>query len=138
MILLLLAFLLGFVAGLRTFTAPAVLWLLRHGGVWAYVLGFLALAEYAADLNPRAPARTGLFGIAARMVSGAFCGWAVTSGAGTLAIWGAVIGAGAAVLGAYSGLAVRMKAISVIGRVPAALVGDLVAIVIAVLAVQMI
>ncbi len=41
-----------------------------------------------------------------------------------------------AVLGAYSGLAARMKTATVIGRVPAALLEDLVAVGIAVLTVR--
>jgi uncharacterized membrane protein len=119
---------LGFVAGLRTFTAPAVLWLMRHGGPAAYALGALALAEYAADLNPKAPPRTGTFGLAARVLSGGFCGWAVSAAAAFPVVAGVLIGAGGAVAGAYLGLAARTRATLLIGRVPAALLEDLVAI----------
>lgn len=121
------ALLLGIVAGLRTFTAPAVLWLLRHGGWPAYVLGALALAEYGADAQPNTPARTAPFGLGARLISGAFCGWAVTATSG-VAVWGGLLGAFGAVIGAYGGLAVRARAILLIGRVPAALLEDAVAI----------
>jgi uncharacterized membrane protein len=122
------ALLLGVVAGLRTFTAPAVLWLVRHRSPAAYVLGVFALLELAADLYPKTPARTGFAGLAGRLLSGAFCGWAVSAPAGRSAILGAAIGALGAIFGAYGGLAARTRAISRIGRVPAALLEDAVAI----------
>ncbi len=128
MVLLVAALLLGIVAGLRTFTAPAVLWILRHGGAAAYGLGVLALLEYAGDLYPKTPARTSAAGLVARALSGAFCGWEVTAAGGGPVIWGALLGVAGAVMGAYAGLAARRKAIVAIGRVPAALLEDLVAI----------
>jgi uncharacterized membrane protein len=127
MLALFAAALLGIVTGLRTFTALAVLWLMRHTGPIAYLLGVGALLEYAGDLHPSTPSRTAPFGLAARLVTGAFCGWAVTHAANA-GIAGALIGAGGAVAGAYGGLAVRTRAILLLGRVPAALLEDLVAI----------
>jgi uncharacterized membrane protein len=128
-VLLLIAFLLGCVAGLRTFTAPAVLWLTRHTSLLVYLLAVAALAEYLADLLPRVPARTSLGPLVARIVSGAFCGWGLTwsSGGATIAA-AATAGALGAVLGAYGGLALRERLIAWIGRVPAALAEDAVAI----------
>jgi uncharacterized membrane protein len=133
--LLLAAFLLGCVAGLRTFTAPAVLWLMRHTSLLAYVLGVAALAEYFADLLPKVPARTSVGPLVLRMASGAFCGWGLAWSGGGLTIAAAVVGALGAILGAYGGLALRMRAIALIGRVPAALAEDLVAILGAILIV---
>jgi uncharacterized membrane protein len=118
---------LGFLAGLRTFTAPAVLLLMRRGTPLAYALGVLALAEYALDLYPKTPARTTPFGLLARACSGAFCGWTVTSSSGSSGAAGALAGAVAAVVGAYAGLAARSRAIGRIGRVPAALLEDVLA-----------
>jgi uncharacterized membrane protein len=135
MALLLAASLLGLSVGLRTFTGPAVLWLVRHGGIWAHTLGVLALVEYALDLHPRAGARTQPLGLAARIISAAFCGWAVTFGT-NLVYAGVVVAALAALLGAYGGLAVRLKSASMLGRVPAALVEDVIAIAIAVIAIR--
>jgi uncharacterized membrane protein len=123
LMLILAAFLLGVVAGLRTFTAPAVFWIVRHGGVWAIVLAVLAVVEYAGDLLPKAPARTGAVGLTARILSGAFCGWQISGSA-----IGAVAGAAGAVAGAYGGLALRVKAIAVIGAIPSGILEDLVAI----------
>jgi uncharacterized membrane protein len=125
---LLAAFLLGFVAGLRTVTAPAVLWLMRHGTLWAYVLSAAAVFEYAGDLHPKAPPRTGPMGLSARIVSGAFCGWALVSSSGGSSITAALLGALGAIAGAFLGLAARTHAIALIGRIPAALLEDAVAI----------
>jgi uncharacterized membrane protein len=122
--MLLTAILLGFLAGLRTFTAPAVLLLMRRGTPLAYALGVLALAEYAADLSPKAPARTAPAGLIARACSGGFCGWTVMSLSGASGAEGALAGAVAAVIGAYVGLAARSRAIGLIGRVPAGLLED--------------
>ncbi|MFY9718270.1 MAG: hypothetical protein WAK16_01385 [Candidatus Cybelea sp.] len=119
------AILLGFLAGLRTFTPPAVLMLMRRGTPFAYLLGVLALAEYAGDLYPKTPARTGPVGLIARACSGAFCGWEVSLLiSGTPAAIVVAVGAVAAILGAYVGLAVRLRAIKLIGRVPSALLED--------------
>ncbi len=118
------ALLLGLVAGLRTCTAPAALCLFRRRGVLAYVLGVLALLEYAADLDPRTPARTGAVGLSARVLSGSCCGCALAASKGTSPGLNPVFGACGAVIGAYLGLAARMRAIELIGAVPAALVED--------------
>ncbi|HEY6325134.1 MAG TPA: hypothetical protein VIW73_01280 [Candidatus Cybelea sp.] len=133
--LLLAAFLLGCVAGLRTFTAPAVLWLMRHTSVLAYLLGVAALAEYFGDLLPNVPARTSVGLLVARIASGAFCAWGLTWSGGGSTIAATLAGALGAIAGAYGGKALRMRAIALIGRVPAALAEDLVAIVGAILVV---
>jgi uncharacterized membrane protein len=133
--LLLAAFLLGCVAGLRTFTAPAVLWLMRHTSILAYLLSAAALAEYCADLLPNVPARTSVGPLVVRMASGAFCAWGLTWSGGGLTIAAAIAGALGAIAGAYGGFALRMRAIALIGRVPAALAEDLAAIMGAILIV---
>lgn len=122
------AFALGAVAGLRTMTAPAALWLARGSSPVAAALAAMALAEYAGDLHPKAPARTAPLPLAARIVSGAVCGreLAKTSGSGTLA--GTASGAAGAIAGAFIGLALRERAAKRIGAVPAAIIEDLVAI----------
>lgn len=125
---LLLAFLLGLVVGLRTFTAPAVLWLMRHPGPWAIGLAAFALIEYAMDVNPKAPARTGTVGLVARVVSGAFVGWAIGLAFHGSPIAGAIAGAIGAVIGAYGGLAIRLRLSATIGNVPSGLLEDLIAI----------
>jgi uncharacterized membrane protein len=126
--MLLGAILLGFLAGLRTFTPPAVLWLMRRGSPLSYLLAVLALAELAGDLNPKAPARTQPLGVIARACSGAFCGWTLMAMSGSPAVAGAILGALAAIAGAYAGFAVRTRAIERVGRVPAGILEDAVAI----------
>ena len=126
------AALLGVVAGLRTFTAPAVLLLMRAASWPAYVLGVLAIGEYAGDLHPSAPARTRAGPLIARIVSGAFCGWTVASMNRAPAIAGAVAGVTGSLVGAFGGLRLRTLAVERIGRVPAAILEDVVAIVVAV------
>jgi len=122
------ALILGVVAGLRTFAAPAVFWLVRYRTPAAYALGAFALLEIAADLYPKAPARTSSGGLIVRLCSGAFCGWAVTTAAGTSAMYGALIGLFGAFVGSYVGLAARLEAIAAIGWIPAAVLEDIVAV----------
>ncbi len=118
------AFALGFIAGSRTFTAPAVLWLMRHRGPMACLLTGLALFEYAGDLSPKAPARTQAVGLTARAISGAFCGWGIAFPKRGRVVASVTQGALAAIAGAHASLAARKRAIAGIGRVPAALVED--------------
>jgi uncharacterized membrane protein len=122
------ALLLGVVAGLRTFTAPAVLWLVRHGGPIAYGLGTVAIVEYAIDLSPKAPPRTAPTGLIARLLSGGFCGFSLASAAGVSTMFGALLGACGAFIGTHAGLAARQRAISILGPIPAGLAEDAVAI----------
>jgi len=131
-----LAFLLGLSSGLRTFTAPATLWLMRHPGPWANVLAVLAALEYVADLHPNTPSRTTPAGTIARVVSGAFVGWVAATSLGGDPTAGALAGIAGALLGAYGGLDLRLRASAAIGNVPAGLLEDAIAIGVAVLAVM--
>ena len=121
------ALLLGALAGLRTMTPPAALSLVRGPSPAAAALAVLALAEYAGDLHPRAPARTAFAPLAARICSGAYCGWCVSGSATAPAVAGAALGAAGAVAGAFIGLALRERAAARIGAVPAALGEDAIA-----------
>jgi|SRR5579862_103601 len=131
----LLAFLLGVVSGLRTFTAPAVLWIMRHGEPWAYVLSAGALFEYFLDVQPKAPPRTGAAGLVFRLLSGAFVGWWAAAAGGISPALGALVGAIGALAGAYGGLAVRTRAAAALGNVASGLLEDFVAIAAAVVIV---
>jgi uncharacterized membrane protein len=130
--ILLLAFLLGIVSGLRTFTAPAVLWIMRHKGLWAYVLAAAALFEYFYDVHPKAPPRTCTSNVVARLLSGAFVGWWAAVAAGALPASGAIAGGIGALVGAYGSLPLRRRAIVTIGNVASGLLEDIVAIAVAV------
>jgi len=132
---LLLAFLLGVVSGLRTFTGPAVLWIMRYGGPWAYILGAAAIFEYFFDVHPKAPPRTSTSNIVPRLLSGAFVGWWAAASTGISPASGAIAGSIGALAGAYGGLPVRRRAIAAIGNVASGLLEDIVAIAAAVVIV---
>lgn len=147
--MMLLALLLGVVAGLRTFTPlAAVSWaarlsILRLNGTWASFLGYLwtpwvfsalALAELVNDKLPRTPSRKTPPQFAARVVSGTFAG--LTLGLGhDAALLCAVLGAIGAVLGTLGGAAARAGLTKAIGGkdLPIALLEDCIAVVAAAL-----
>lgn len=127
MTVLLLAFGLGFASGLRVFTPVAALLLVRSG-IWGILATVVAVLEYVIDLLPNYPSRTRPMGLVARAVSGAFVGWMIATIHGGSGAFGAVAGIIGAMIGAYGGLAVRLKAIARIGNYPAGITEDLVAI----------
>jgi uncharacterized membrane protein len=142
---LLLAFLIGVIAGLRTMTAPAVVawaanrhWLNLHNsplalmGSTAAVVVFTlgALGELVIDKLPSTPNRTKLLGLIGRSVLGGLSGAAVAaSGAQSIAP-GVVLGAAGAITGAFAGYEVRKRLVHTL-KVPdfvIALLEDAVAI----------
>jgi uncharacterized membrane protein len=143
-LVLLMALLIGVVAGLRSLTAPAVVawaaflgWIDLHG-TWAswmaniitvIVFTVLAVGELVNDKLPKTPARTAPPVFAARILTGGFAGavlgawphWTFTAlGAG-------VIGA---VLGTLGGYQARKRLVAASGGrdLPVALLEDAVAI----------
>jgi uncharacterized membrane protein len=124
---LLLAFGLGFAAGLRVFTPVAAVLLVRNG-LWGILAAVAAVLEYVIDVLPNYPARTRPMGLVARAVSGAIVGWLIAATHGGSGPLGAVAGIIGAMIGAYGGLAVRLKAIPRIGNYPSGIAEDLVAI----------
>ena len=153
MIVLLLALLIGGVAGLRTFTAPAVVswaadlgWLplagtplAFMGSVWAVgILTVLAFVELVIDQLPSAPSRKAPGGFGARILSGALSGAALGASSGWL-IAGGVAGVVGAVIGTLGGYAVRARLAAAFRRdMPAAFIEDAVAIIVAILVVMVI
>ena len=141
-----LALLIGVVAGLRAMIAPAaVAWgaylgWLPLSGTWAGFMGhwvavaifsLLALAELVTDQLPSTPSRKVPQQFGARLVSGAFTG-AVIGTAGGALIAGLVAGVVGAAIGTYGGAEVRTRLAGAFGRdLPAALVEDAVAILLA-------
>jgi uncharacterized membrane protein len=109
----------GFVAGLRTVTAPAAVawgahlgWLNLHGTPLAFMGSIVALAlftigaagEFITDQLPSTPARTVPMQYGARIVSGGFSGAALALAAGQSVFLGialGIIGAVAGTLGGY-------------------------------------
>jgi uncharacterized membrane protein len=142
---LILALGIGFVAGLRTFTAPAaVSWAACYGwidlqgtplqfmGSWAAaaVFSFLALAEYVADKLPRTPGRTRPGPLTGRILFGGLSGVALALSLQSSTAAGAVPGAIGAVIGAFTGYNVRTRLVPRLGvkDIMVAIPEDLVAI----------
>ncbi len=148
--ILVLALLIGVVAGLRAFTAPAaVSWashlgLLALDGTWLAFLGYrftpwifsaLALLELVGDQLPATPSRKTPPQFITRLVMGGLSGAAIGASAGAL-IAGLVAGVAGAVIGTLGGAAVRARLAAALGSDrPAALIEDAVAILGAVLIV---
>lgn len=142
--LIVFAFLIGVIAGLRAFTAPAAVswaaklgWLSLAGTPLAF-LGFkatpwiltaLALFELVNDQLPKTPSRKVPAQFIPRVLLGAMCGAAI--GASLDSLWiGLVCGAVGAVAGTLGGAAVRGKLAAAFGKdLPAALIEDVVALV---------
>ena len=142
--LLFFSFLIGFLAGLRSLTPPAVLaWAVHLGWftlnrplswvgstISVLVLTLLALAELIADKLPRTPNRTSPPGLIARIVTGGFCGLCIALSADQGAMIGALLGSVGALTGTFAGYKARTGAVKAL-RVPdlyVALIEDLICI----------
>ncbi|MDT5139232.1 MAG: hypothetical protein QOG19_2842 [Mycobacterium sp.] len=144
LLVLLLALLIGVVAGLRSLTAPAAVawavfltWLNMHG-TWAswvgnlvtvVILSVLAVAELVNDKLPKTPPRTAPPVFAVRLIMGGFAGAVIGTAWGFK--WGA-LGAGVigAVLGTLGGYRARRALVAKNGGndLPIALLEDAVAV----------
>jgi uncharacterized membrane protein len=122
-----LAFGIGIVAGLRTFTAPAAVswaaylgWLNLQGSPLAFlgstvavaILSLAAIGEYLADVLPKTPSRTKPGPLVARIVTGGLSGACLCASANQSLIAGAVLGAAGGVIGAFAGYQVRTRLVS--------------------------
>src|SRR5262245_17885341 len=124
-LLYILAFLIGVVSGLRTFTAPAVVsWAARLGwlklsgtplaflgaAVTPWIFTIAAIDELIADKLPRMGSRRAPGPFIARIVMGALCGAAIgAAAAGGSLVGGLVAGAFGAVAGMFGGFEVRAR-----------------------------
>ncbi len=147
---LILAFVIGIVAGLRAMLAPAaVAWVASKGmlplqGTWLAFLGYrftpwiftlLAATELVTDQLPSTPSRKVPPQFAARLLTGGVSGAAVGYGIGA-PLPGIVLGIVGAVFGIYGGAALRARLAATFGSDrPAALIEDAVAILLAALVV---
>jgi uncharacterized membrane protein len=119
-----LALLIGVIAGLRSMTAPAIVAWAAHlgridlhgssigflrstGAVAIFTLG--AVGELIVDKLPRTPSRTTVAGLLARLVFGGLSGAAVAVAGLRPAVLGVVFGVIGAFLGAFGGRAARAK-----------------------------
>jgi uncharacterized membrane protein len=125
-----MAFLLGFLAGLRSMTPlAAVAWGARLGWLHldgtpltflgsapaAYLLTALMLAELVADKLPRTPSRTQPGPFIGRIVTGGLAGAALLGGTGGLLPLGAILGALGAVAGTLGGYRARTGLVRMLG-----------------------
>ena len=143
-LVLLMALLIGVVAGLRSLTAPAIVaWAAFLGWInmsntWAswvgniitvIVLTVLAVGELVTDKLPKTPARTSPPAFAARIIMGAFSGAVIGTAWGYK--WGG-LGAGVvgAVLGTLGGYQARKRLVAARGGqdLPIAVLEDAIAI----------
>lgn len=127
---LILAFGIGFVAGLRSLTAPAVVSWAAHLGrldlhgsplrfmgsavaVTVFTLG--AIGEIAMDQLPKAPARTTAVPLTARILMGGLSGGCVCASGGQSCFAGALLGAVGGVAGAFGGYQARTRLVRALG-----------------------
>jgi uncharacterized membrane protein len=146
--ILALALLIGFVAGLRSMTAPAAVSWAAHLG-WLHLggsaLGFMgstlaviifsvaAIGEFVADLHPATPSRTSPGPLLARLALGGLSGAALAVGAGRPLLAGALLGGAGGVIGAFVGYQARTRLTAALGKPKLiAVLEDLIAIVLAV------
>ncbi|TAX89915.1 DUF4126 domain-containing protein [Rhizobium leguminosarum] len=141
---LLLALLIGVIAGLRAMTAPAA-------GAWGAALGWfdvsqtplafmgykwtpwiftlLAVVELITDQLPSTPSRKVPVQFGARIVTGALAGATIGAASGLL-FGGLIAGVIGAVIGTYGGAALRGRLAASFGKdLPAALIEDAVAVI---------
>ena len=142
--ILLFAFLIGFFAGLRSLTAPAMT-------AWAAYLGWLkldrplsligsvpsvviftvlAVGEFVVDKLPNAPNRTSTPGLIGRIVTGGLTGACIAISGAQRALLGALLGAAGGAVGCFAGYQMRTRLVKALGTpdIYIATVEDLVAI----------
>src|SRR6185503_8136945 len=141
---LLLAFLIGLFAGLRSLTPPAALaWAVYLGWLRlarppsligslpaVIILSLLAIGEVIYDKLPNTPNRTAPPGLIGRIVTGGFTGACVSLGGGKSALVGAGLGVIGGIVGCFAGFHARARLVRSL-RQPdfnVALLEDLIAI----------
>jgi uncharacterized membrane protein len=140
-----LALAIGFVAGLRSMTAPAAVswaaclgWIDLHGSplqwmgsrIAVAIFSVAAVAELVADKLPKTPSRTAPGPLIARIVLGGLAGACLAISASGSWLMGAVLGGIGAVIGAFAGYEARRRLVRGLGVKDAvvAVAEDLVAI----------
>jgi uncharacterized membrane protein len=127
---LLFAFLVGVVGGLRALTAPAVTSWAAHLGwinlantpvrfmgsmITVVIFTILACVELVTDQLPSTPPRTKPAGLVPRLLLGGFCGAALASADGQSLTIGAALGAVGGIAGAFAGYEVRTRLVKALG-----------------------
>jgi uncharacterized membrane protein len=114
----------GFAAGLRSLTPPAVVAWAAHLGwlnlsqsplafmgsiITAIIFSLLAVFELIGDLRPSTQKRTAPVPLIARILMGGLCGACVSAASNQSLIIGAILGAVSGVIGAFAGYEIRRK-----------------------------
>jgi uncharacterized membrane protein len=143
MLLLLFAFLIGCVCGLRSMTAPAVVawgarlgWLHLQGSHLAFfankislvIFSLFAIGELIADKLPFIPGRIQPGPLGVRIVLGAMCGAALCIAGSGLPLFGAILGGLGGVAGAFAGYHYRRSLSTKVPDLLLALLEDVVAV----------
>ncbi len=125
-VVLLLAFAIGVLAGLRSLTAPAAVawgahlkWLDLQGSFLKFlasplsvgILTLLALVELVIDKLPTTPSRKTAVPFLARLLTGGLSGAALCAGASRSPVVGAVLGALGGATGTLGGYEIRTRAV---------------------------
>ena len=121
------AFGVGFAAGLRSLTPPAVVAWAAHLGwlnlnnsplafmgsiITAVIFSLLALLELFLDLQPNTPKRTAPVGLVARILTGGLCGACLCAAGNQSLIIGAILGAVGGIIGAFAGYEIRRRLVA--------------------------
>ena len=117
----------GFTAGLRSLTPPAVVawaahigWLNLQNSPLAFmgsiiaviIFSLLALFELFVDLQPSTQKRTAPVPLIARILTGALCGACLCAASTQALIIGAILGAIGGIIGAFVGYETRKKLVA--------------------------
>ncbi|MGD0426530.1 MAG: DUF4126 family protein [Candidatus Acidiferrales bacterium] len=144
-LILCLAFAIGVIAGLRAFTAPAVVcwaahlgWINLHGSHLAFlgsiitvvIVTLLAIFELVNDKLPKTPSRTTPGPLGFRILTGGLSGAALAIAGAQVVLLGAILGIVGAVVGTFGGYQARHQIVTglKIKDIGVALAEDLIAI----------
>src|SRR5256885_13022988 len=139
------AFCIGFAAGLRSLSPPAVVAWAAHLGwlnlsdsplrfmastIAVVIFSILAVFELIVDLQPSTPKRTAPIPLGARILMGGLCGACLYAASNQPLVIGAILGAVGGVIGAFAGYEIRRRLVAAlhVKDIFVALLEDLVAI----------
>jgi uncharacterized membrane protein len=121
------AFGIGFAAGLRAFTPPAIVawaahlgWLHLNNSPLAFmgttiavvIFSLLAVFELIGDLRPQTPKRTAPVPLVARILTGGLCGACLCATSHQPLIVGGILGGVGGLIGAFAGYETRRRLVA--------------------------